>query len=111
MDDITCNTVFSNGTLTVHIGGAIDHHTAREARAVTDKAIIDTGTKKLILDLSEVEFMDSAGLGLILGRYTKMNDAGGTLTVKNPSNEILRIIKMAGVEKLVSIELQKQNSN
>lgn len=40
-----------------------------------------------------------------------MNDAGGTLTVKNPSNEILRIIKMAGVEKLVSVELQKQNSN
>ena len=95
MDEITCNTEFSNGTLTVHIGGAIDHHTAREARETADKAITDTGAKKLILDLSEVEFMDSAGLGLILGRYTKMNDSGGTLTVKNPSNEILRIIKMA----------------
>ncbi len=107
MDEITCSTEFINGTLTVHIGGAIDHHTAREARETADKAITDTGTKKLVLDLSEVEFMDSAGLGLILGRYTKMSDAGGTVTVKNPSNEILRIIKMAGVEKLVSIELQK----
>lgn len=44
-----------NGTLTVHIGGAIDHHTAREARETADKAITDTGAKKLILDLSEVD--------------------------------------------------------
>ena len=46
MDEITCNTEFSNGTLTVHIGGAIDHHTAREARETADKAITDTGAKK-----------------------------------------------------------------
>mgnify|MGYP001662772180 FL=1 len=98
-------------TLTAYVGGAIDHHTARQVREAIDSDIVDLRPKKVELDLSEVDFMDSAGLGLILGRYAKISERGGTLSVKNPSDAVVRIIKMAGAHKYVSIEYSKKTSD
>lgn len=104
MEQLTCTTTVREDTLLACITGNIDHHTAKAAREKIDSELVDCGAKKLVLDLSMVEFMDSAGLGLILGRYAKISAAGGTLTVRDPSDAIVRIIKMAGAEKYVSIE-------
>ena len=61
-----------------------------------------------MLDLSGVAFMDSSGLGLILGRYTRIHDMGGALSLRNASAEIMKIVKLAGIDKLISLEEQKK---
>lgn len=90
--------------LTVHIRGEIDHHTAAGIRQGIDATLFEKRPKKLILDLSAVSFMDSSGLGLIMGRFSVMKELGGELTVWNPSRETRSILTLAGMERLIQIE-------
>ena len=55
----------------------------------------------LILDMSEVSFMDSSGIGLILGRQRIMESLGGGITVKNPSPSVRRILMIDGLSRLI----------
>ena len=95
---------YSNKTLFVRLSGDIDHHSAKYIREDIDKELYKYQPETMIIDLSSVEFMDSSGLGLILGRYTKINMLGGILKVANPSEKIEEILLLAGVDKLIPIE-------
>lgn len=95
---------YSNKTLFVRLSGDIDHHSAKYIREDIDKELYKYQPETMIIDLSSVEFMDSSGLGLILGRYTKINILGGILKVANPSEKIEEILLLAGVDKLIPIE-------
>ena len=97
-----CDTAGS--ILSIHIRGEIDHHTAAGIRQGIDATLFEKRPKKLILDLSAVSFMDSSGLGLIMGRYSVMKELGGEMTVWNPSPETRSILTLAGMERLVRIE-------
>ena len=90
--------------LTVHIRGEIDHHTAAAIRQGIDATLFEKRPKTLILDLSAVGFMDSSGLGLIMGRYAVMKELDGEMVVWNPSPEIRSILTLAGMERMVRIE-------
>ncbi len=90
--------------LTVHILGEIDHHTAVSIRQGIDGLLYERRPRKLVLDLSAVSFMDSSGLGLIMGRLSLIRELGGELTVWNPSRETRSILTLAGMERLVRIE-------
>jgi stage II sporulation protein AA (anti-sigma F factor antagonist) len=90
--------------LTVRIRGEIDHHSAVSVRNGIDAAIFERRPRRLIMDMSGVTFMDSSGLGLIMGRYTVMRELGGDLVVYNPSREIQSILTLAGLERVVRIE-------
>ena len=54
--------------------------------------------------LSKIDFMDSSGIGLIMGRYARMQKLGGALKIKDPSERVERICRLAGLERIVSIE-------
>ena len=95
---------FSGGLLVVRILGEIDHHSAVEMRAGIDEEIFETRPEKLILDLSAVDFMDSSGLGLILGRYAAVQKSGGDLVVLNPNPGVMKILRLAGAERIIKIE-------
>ena len=103
--EFLCDTVGS--ILSIHIRGEIDHHTASAIRRGIDETLFEKRPKKLILDLSAVGFMDSSGLGLIMGRYSVMKELGGEMTVWNPSPETRSILTLAGMERLVRIEYPK----
>ena len=62
----------------------------------------------MMLELSRVDFMDSSGLGLILGRYTRMKDIQGILKLSHPTPQIIKILTLAGVDKLIPIRSQKE---
>ncbi len=100
--DFVCDT--AGGQLAVRIRGEIDHHTAVEVRQGIDTLLYERRPRRLVLDLSAVSFMDSSGLGLIMGRLSVMREFGGELVVWNPSREVLRIVTLAGMERLVRIE-------
>ena len=94
----------SEGVLEVTLKGEIDHHGAVSVRSRIDAKISETSPKKTVIDLSGIDFMDSSGLGLIMGRYALMQKMGGALSVKNPNERIVRIFEMAGLDKIVEIE-------
>ena len=75
-------TTLSDGVLYVRLLGEIDHHSAVNIRVSLDGEITRLVPKQTVLDLSEIEFMDSSGLGLIMGRYSLMQKLGGTLSLK-----------------------------
>ena len=95
---------YSGGLLVVRIKGEIDHHGAVAMRTGIDGEILAERPSKLILDLSAVDFMDSSGLGLILGRYSVMKSIGGELVVLNPTAGVMKILSLAGAERIIKIE-------
>ena len=92
---------FNDGVLRVTIVGEINHHSAVFVRQAIDEKILELCPKNLVLDLADAPFIDSSGLGLIMGRYQRMQELGGTLTVANPSAGHQKIFKAAGLNKLV----------
>ncbi len=95
---------YANRTLYVRLTGDIDHHSAKYIREDIDRDLYKYQPDTVIMDMSSVEFMDSSGLGLILGRYSKVNMLGGILKVANPTPKIEEILTMAGTDKLIPIE-------
>lgn len=83
------------------IEGEIDHHTSRILKDRIDSKFIIEPVKDLILDLSNVTFMDSAGIGLITGRMKKVTSVGGKMSIKNPKSEIIKMLRMSNIDKLV----------
>lgn len=104
MNVLTAKYDFSEDSLKVTLGGEIDHHSARAAREEIDSKITSLKPKAVLLDLKNVGFMDSSGLGLILGRYTKAKDLGAIFKVVNPGKSIQRVLKLAGTDKIIPIE-------
>ena len=97
-----------DGVLYVKLSGDIDHHSAKGVRDSVDDLMRRNNPVELELDLSAVEFMDSSGLGLVLGRYKKQTDLGGRMRIINPTRRVLQILQLAGVEKIIKIERMRQ---
>ncbi len=96
-----------NGVMTVCLRGEMDHHNAAPLREEIDAAITFENPAVLKLDLSEIAFCDSSGLGFIMGRYRRMNAAGGSMTLINPSAPTMKILRLAGVDALIDVEYTK----
>ncbi|MBQ1519355.1 MAG: STAS domain-containing protein [Ruminococcus sp.] len=92
-----------NGKAIASISGEIDHHNAKELRTKLDKYIISSRPAQLVIDLQGITFMDSSGIGLIMGRSKLIKACGGRLTVHSPQPYIKRVLKLSGIERLVSI--------
>lgn len=89
--------------LIVHIVGDIDHHTASEMREKIDDKISVKKPKHLILDFKDVHFMDSSGIGLVLGRYRLMQNFKGTVEIRGVNKQTKRIFELAGIGSVAII--------
>lgn len=87
-----------------HIYGEIDHHAARLLREEIDCHVTKTMPKELILDFEHVSFMDSSGIGLIMGRYKVVTSMGGEVKIIKPSGRIKTVMELAGLKTLVEID-------
>lgn len=97
--------------ITAMITGEIDHHSARWLRMDIDTALNDCPPKTLKLDFSGVTFMDSSGVGLVMGRYKNMKAIGGRVELVNMPEYIERVMLLAGMDKLVTIPKSKDAAN
>lgn len=91
------------GTCHCYLRGELDHHSVKEIREVIDEKLIDYRPTKVILDLDEVTFTDSAGLGLVLGRYTRVTSYGGKISLVNVPDEFMKILKLSGADRFFEI--------
>lgn len=96
-----------NDVVTALISGDVDHHTAPSIREIIDDAIIvNENAGKVILDFNDVTFMDSSGVGLVMGRYRLASSNNKTLSVTNLSPRDYKIFKMSGLEKIADISMK-----
>lgn len=81
----------------------LDHHQAEKIRKRADYEIQRFMPKKVLFDFKKVNFMDSAGIGLIIGRYKTTSCYGGRAEMMNVNNKIKKVFEMSGVLKIVPI--------
>ena len=85
----------------VRLSGELDHHSAADVRGALDAVLRDVTVREMQLDMTDVTFMDSAGLGVVLGRYRTLAARGGRLIVSGVRTPIDRIFRMSGLYALV----------
>lgn len=89
--------------LTCQITEEIDHHTTEKIRRILDDEIERYIPKKIVFDFDKVSFMDSAGIGMILGRYKMIRMLGGSVEMINVKSNVKKIFEMSGVHKIIQI--------
>lgn len=89
--------------LIVHMSGELDHHSAEEVRNKIDDVIEKDNVFKLILDFSGVSFMDSSGIGVVIGRYKKLNAKSGEVCIVNAINSVKRVFELSGMFKIIKV--------
>ena len=90
--------------MTAFLMGEIDHHNSKNIRESIDSSAQRLVPSLLLLDFKDVSFMDSSGIGLVMGRYKLMQSLGGMLRITNASSYIIKVMKLAGLDKLAVIE-------
>ena len=90
--------------LTAYLSGEIDHHSAAGIRSEIDSAIELNMPSMVILDFSGVSFMDSSGIGLIMGRYKEVSKHGGKLHVSGVTPQNYKVMKLAGLQRLAVLD-------
>ncbi|HHX11657.1 MAG TPA: anti-sigma F factor antagonist [Clostridiales bacterium] len=87
--------------LIIHLNGELDHHNAIQIREEADKLVERNHIKHIIFDFSGTDFMDSAGIGVIMGRYKKVIFIGGKIAVTNVKSSVDRIFRISGLYKII----------
>lgn len=87
----------------VRLEGELDHHSSFDVREKLEKLIINKAIKELIVDLSCLSFMDSSGIGVIIGRYKTLKALGGKIKIVCKNNGIKKIIVMSGISSIIDI--------
>ena len=105
------NSVFlqKDKTLLVEITEEIDHHSTEKMRRLIDDDITRYMPRKVIFDFSNVSFMDSAGIGMLLGRYKVIKMLGGQLELENVNKQIRRIFEISGILKIIPLVNNEEN--
>ncbi len=95
--------VSSQHKMTAYLDGEIDHHNAVFIREEIDNSVMLNKPEVLNIDFDSVTFMDSSGIGLVMGRYRTISSYSGKLVVSNLSHQLYKIMKLSGLEKIANI--------
>lgn len=92
------------GKLTVYTPKELDHHEAGKFRAEVDMLMDTYRVRSLVFDFSNTEFMDSSGIGVVIGRCRNMGFSGGEVYAKNLNERVEKIFTVSGLKKIIKIE-------
>lgn len=96
--------------LLVRLEGELDHHTAELLREKIETQLDENDIRHIVLNLEALTFMDSSGLGVILGRYKKIKNRNGEMIVCAISPPIKRLFEMSGLFKIIRLEKNERNA-
>lgn len=89
--------------LIIRINGDIDHHTCETVRQKIDNEIMKKNPKNIIFDMSNVGFMDSSGVGVIIGRFKQISSKGGAAAMINVKPQIKRVYEICGLNRIIGV--------
>lgn len=102
---------FTDGNcVVVVVDKELDHHMASIIRTKVDRYLMTTGAKNVVFDFSKTEFMDSSGIGVIMGRYKVVKSFGGKIALTNQGKSVSRIVSISGLHKIVDIFETRQEA-
>ena len=93
--------------LIVRLPAELDHHSTEDIRREIDYWIEECPVSELELDFSQTMFMDSAGIGMIIGRYKLMRALDGRVITSHMSGQIRRILSLSGIQKYIHLEKEE----
>lgn len=96
--------------LIVRLSGELDHHTAERVKQDMEAELEKGIYSDVILNLSELSFMDSSGIGVILGRYKQVSQLGGKMVICNVHPTIYRIFEMSGLFKIIPFHENEEDA-
>ncbi|MDD4601834.1 Anti-sigma F factor antagonist [bioreactor metagenome] len=96
-------TIFKKGVLIVRVEGELDMHSAHEFRQTIDDALDSNEAKHIVLNFNGVDFIDSSGLGVILGRYKRVSLLKGQMVATHIQPQVARIFELAGLYKIIKV--------
>jgi stage II sporulation protein AA (anti-sigma F factor antagonist) len=97
-------------TMTLELGGEIDHHQVKRLMGEVDSRIDLHLPRQLVLDLSQVSFMDSSGVALLLRAWRRMGELNGTVQVVEVPKQPLRVLRAAGIHKIMSLSGKEEEA-
>lgn len=96
-------TSLKRGVLLVKVEGELDMHVATEFREKVDNALDSSGAKNVLFNFKAVNFIDSSGLGVLLGRYKKVSGLGGVMSAAQIQPQVLQIFELSGLLKIIKV--------
>lgn len=84
-------------TLLVSFGEELDHHQAGKIKGKIDREIMVNRAKNVVMDFSATKFMDSSGIGIVIGRYKLLRGVGGTVTIVHAGEQVKKVFELAGI--------------
>lgn len=90
--------------VTVVVAGELDHCAAPQVRRMLDDLLSDASVTRLVLDLENLTFMDSSGIGVLLGRLRTLQSRGGTLGVKNMQPQVEKLFRLSGLHQVIDVQ-------
>jgi len=91
----------SGNVFICYVNGELDHHSTEEFRNYIDNNMENNPVKNLVLDMSWLQFMDSSGIGALIGRYKKINSFGGKMAIVNESKQVSKIFEVSGIYEII----------
>ena len=95
---------YKRQALVVRLSGELDHHSAQTVKATLEEAIERGRVNHIVLSLKDLSFMDSSGLGVILGRYKQISNRGGKMVVCDINQAVYRLFELSGMFKIIQVE-------
>lgn len=92
-----------SNVLIAHMTGELDHHSAEEVRNKIDNILDMDKINKLIMDFSGVTFMDSSGIGVVIGRYRKLLMKKGQISITNLCDSVKKVFELSGMFKIIKV--------
>jgi len=93
----------SGTNLTIHLPTEVDHHNAEELKNTADELMQSYNIRRIVFDFKNTVFMDSSGIGMIMGRYRNLRFMGGHVIAVQVSERMRRILTMSGIYKVMDI--------
>lgn len=89
--------------LFVYVPRELDHHFAKQVTEEVDRELGKGNVRQLVFDFSDTTFMDSSGIGMLMGRYRMLHYSGGKVTAIHVSDRVNRIMRLSGIYKYIEI--------
>jgi stage II sporulation protein AA (anti-sigma F factor antagonist) len=92
-----------NRVVVARLKGELDSASAPQVRKSIDRALLDRAPKSLVVDLSELTFMDSSGIGVLIGRYKLISGYGGSMSVCGANRQTDKLLTLSGVRRIIKV--------